>query len=259
MTEVDLGAAGNADTRAAHTAVNVNPLAVQPVDPMKKPGGESSGAGAAESKPAPPTAAEQEPGWMRNLYLSSQNRLVQCLLGVLAPVLPWLPIILRGAQVFFSLVTFSVMASGKHPASCVGLPSPLSPTFCWTSRNYADFTAFHFLVVVAAIVFVWSALILSIDLIGAFRMGNLVGGSAQTFMPTVAFSGDAALSFLAFGAACAASGLRTGLGDMSTNYCDMVGSEWCSKIVASTVFMFFTWLALVPSAVLNTSNAAGPW
>ena len=95
--------------------------------------------------------------------------------------------------------------------------------------------------------------------VGAFKFGVFVAETATAYMPGAALYGDVALTFLSFGAACAASGLRTGLGDMNNNYCESTSASWCDKINVSCVFMFFTWLLLVPSAVLNTSNRNGPW
>ena len=162
------GAQFGAPANSSTAVVSANPLEVAVQIPStEKPamngslaadkgGGDGGGAGKNN---------DQEPGWLKKLYISSQNRFVQCALGVLAPVLPWLPIVLRVLQLLCSLIAFSVMASSDHPVSCIDAAG----VFCWTGRTYANFTAFHYLVVVAVIVFVWSALILIIDMVGRWQ------------------------------------------------------------------------------------------
>lgn len=191
-------------------------------------------------------------GWITGLYMRARNSCAQSTLNFCAPFLPWIPLALRAKQVLFSLISFSIMASSDHPVACI---EP-SLTFCWTGRDYKDFTAFEFLVVVTVITFLWSAMFLMLDVIGVLKPG---GFTPYSFISYVAFYGDAILSFLIFGAACASAGLRTGFDDMNANYCATVGSVWCSKIVAAVVFSFITWMCLVPSAALNTSNLSGPW
>ena len=67
------------------------------------------------------------------------------------------------------------------------------------------------------------------------------------------------LTFFTFSSACAIAGLRAGFSDLDANYCSGVGSDWCNKMVTACVFGMLTFVSLLPSVLLNSANAVGPW
>lgn len=135
-------------------------------------------------------------------------------------------------------------------------------------RNYKDFVALEFFVVVTAAAFAWACIFFALDMVGMGKMhifrvietgSHGLEWAARRGAPRVALAGDICLCMLCFAAACAVGGLRTGLDDLSASYCEGVGRGWCDRMTAAAVFGFFSFLALVPSVYVNSDNSCGPW
>lgn len=111
------------------------------------------------------------------------------------PLVPWLPILLRGIQAVFSLVSVACIASMNHPAAMCeamiadtdslpastvsALSALVDNAICLPGRNYKNFQSLEFLVVVTAATFVWSILFLLGDLmsLGVVGLGRIVGNA----------------------------------------------------------------------------------
>ena len=236
----------------------------------------AGGAAAAAAAAAGATTKGPEPGWMRFVPFLPRRHLV-----------PWIPCVLRLIQICTTLVSFAVVASMNHPntlchnmlhrAAEAATNDPSSATaslavlvdnaLCLPGRNYKDFVALEFFVVITATTFAWSCLIFALDMVGAgnmhlFRVIKTEHGlewAARRGAPRVALVGDVVLTLLCFAASCAVAGLRTGLDDLSASYCAGVGRGWCDRMTTAVAFGYLSFIAMVPSAVLNTANSSGPW
>tara|TARA_B110000977_G_scaffold197790_1_gene281191 strand:+ start:13511 stop:14647 length:1137 start_codon:yes stop_codon:yes gene_type:complete len=243
----------------------------------------------------PPPMARDEPGWMTNLYLGEAGKQWPTVPSRLRPYVAWIPVALRLPQAIFALVAFATAASMTHPKTCVfegtdtndsNVPSssPSVPTdlleqlinnaMCLPGRTYKQFSSLEFLVVIHAAAFFWALCFFFGDLLclGKVRLTREMGGhtsdvtskkafesAARWGVPRVAFLGDIFLTFFTFSSACAIAGLRAGFSDLDANYCSGVGSDWCNKMVTACVFGMLTFVSLLPSVLLNSANAVGPW
>ena len=175
-------------------------------------------------------ASKPEAGWMRSEIGTRR------LFAKRNPCVPWIPVILRGVQGLFSLVSFAVVASMNHPdAMCVSMTQRaetadagsseaslarlVDDALCLPGRNYKDFVSLEFLVVVTAAAFAWACLFFALDMVGMGRMemfrvirtgAHSLEWAASWGAPRAALIGDVCLCALCFAAACAVAGLRTG-------------------------------------------------
>lgn len=122
--------------------------------------------------------------------------------------------------------------------------------------------------VVTAALFVWSAAFFFGDLLGmrAVRLSREIAPgpaglewAARRGVPRIALVGDVAFALLSYAAACAVSGLRVGLDDLSAGYCEGLGEGWCRRMTAAAVFAFLAATLVAASAALNAANSIGPW
>ena len=142
----------------------------------------------------PSNDGSPEPGWMRRMHLGESGARFS-LPARWRPLVPWLPILLRGIQAVFSLVSVACIASMNHPAAMCeamiadtdslpastvsALSALVDNAICLPGRNYKNFQSLEFLVVVTAATFVWSILFLLGDLmsLGYVGLGRIVGNA----------------------------------------------------------------------------------
>ena len=142
----------------------------------------------------PANDGSPEPGWMRRMHLGESGARFS-LPARWRPLVPWLPILLRGIQAVFSLVSVACIASMNHPAAMCeamiadtdslpastvsALSALVDNAICLPGRNYKNFQSLEFLVVVTAATFVWSILFLLGDLmsLGVVGLGRIVGNA----------------------------------------------------------------------------------
>ena len=102
-----------------------------------------------------------EPGWMRRMHLGESGARFS-LPARWRPLVPWLPILLRGIQAVFSLVSVACVASMNHPAAMCeamiadtdslpastvsALSALVDNAICLPGRNYKNFQSLEFLV-----------------------------------------------------------------------------------------------------------------
>jgi len=102
-----------------------------------------------------------EPGWMRRMHLGESGARFS-LPARWRPLVPWLPILLRGIQAVFSLVSVACVASMNHPAAMceamiadtdslpastvASLSALVDNAICLPGRNYKNFQSLEFLV-----------------------------------------------------------------------------------------------------------------
>lgn len=144
-------------------------------------GGEAAAGTQARNNNAP------EPGWMRSLYLGESGSRFSLPTVAKRHLVPWIPVALRVIQIVFTVVAFAVVASMSHPdAMCrqmspaVATDDPNAPAggplgvlvenaLCLPGRDFTDFVALEFFVVVTAAAFAWACLFFILDMVRGRR------------------------------------------------------------------------------------------
>ena len=240
---------------------------------------------------------DEEPGWMRSLFLGEAGRksfpFGRGVPSRLRPLVAWVPVAVRVPQAVFALLAFAVAASMKHDATdCVERVSVVSNatdvaagtdakavhlpprSMCLPGRSFTHFASLEFLVVADAAAFVWAIFFFFGDLLclGKVRLGREIAAktsdvtTAQTLrrmgslgVPRLAFVGDSTLCFLTLVSAAATFGFLSGANDLGAGYCDGVGRPWCDRGAAAAAFGTCAFVAFVPSVMINAANDVGPW
>ena len=164
---------------------------------------------------------------------------------------------MRPLQIVFSICTFAVMASAGYASQ-----SSSSNNFCTGSsicqgRSFYNYSSYTFLVAVTVMSFVYSLLMLLLNL---GKVGRRSGTQARTCMPTTAMICDTFFIFMIFGASCASAALTTGLNELQPGFCNYLSSNFCGRVTAAPVLGFLTWFLFFPSYFFNmlTVNSEGP-
>ena len=227
---------------------------------------------------------EEEPGWMRYLFLGEAGRrpfpFGRAVPSRLRPLCAWVPVAARVPQAAFALLAFAVAASMKHDATdCVVTTASSTTTatphaLCLPGRSFTHFASLEFLVVANVAAFVWACFFFFGDLLclGKVRLGREIAAKTsdvtteQTLrratslgVPRLAFWGDAALCFLTLVSAAATFGFLSGGDDLGAGYCDGVGRGWCDRMAAAAAFGTCAFVAYLPSVMINADNDVGPW
>lgn len=239
---------------------------------------------------------DEEPGWMRFLFLGDAGRrsfpFGRGVPSKLRPLLAWVPVAARVPQALFSLLAFAVAASMTHDETCrsvqgvenagvenatsaqtsSALAALVTSTLCLPGRSFTHFACLEFLVVANVASFVWSACFFFGDLLclGKVRLGREIVAKTTTTeralrratklgVPRVAFFGDLSLCFLTLVSASATFGFLSGANDLDAGYCGEVGSGWCDRMAAAAAFSMCAFVFFLPSMFMNAANEVGPW
>ena len=236
---------------------------------------------------------DEEPGWMRFLFLGDAGRrsfpFGRGVPSKLRPLLAWVPVALRVPQALFSLLAFAVVASMTHDQTCgkvqsvennatatqtaSALAKLVTKRMCLPGRSFTHFACLEFLVVANASSFVWCLCFFFGDLLclGKVRLGRDIVAKTTTTeqalkraqnlsVPLVAFFGDLSQCFLTLTSATATFGFLSGANDLDAGYCGLVGEKgWCDRMAAAAGFSMCAFLVFLPSVFMNAANEVGPW
>lgn len=129
---------------------------------------------------------------------------------------------LRFGQVGFSVLAFTIMVS---------------------TTDFAQVTAFCYLVAATVLQCLWSLILAAVDMYALLVQRNLHNSSLISFFAV----GDGVTSTLTFAAACATAGI-TVLIDNDLNQCD---ANQCGKYEAAAAMAFISWIMGAPSFLLT--------
>ncbi|QDZ18069.1 hypothetical protein HOP50_01g05730 [Chloropicon primus] len=144
---------------------------------------------------------------------------------------PYLPVVFRGWIFLFSLLSWTITASTVS----VGEVDPV-----------------NFQLASGLIVWLFSIFWLVVE-VSLIMDKSLIFPTGSKVLNRIEIYSDCAVAFLAFGAACSVAGLTSTT--CTNSFFTKIANAECDKLLASNVFMWFTWLVQVIPLLIFTGPA----